>query len=68
MVSAGNGSISHALGELFKMMTEVDICHVSRRSGTHGLVDLLAEQAQVMFFALQALWNISRLASCVRWR
>jgi tripartite-type tricarboxylate transporter receptor subunit TctC/cytidylate kinase len=52
MVSAGNGSISHALGELFKMMTEVDICHVSRRSGTHGLVDLLAEQAQVMFFAL----------------
>jgi tripartite-type tricarboxylate transporter receptor subunit TctC len=34
------------------MMTEVDICHVSRRSGTHGLVDLLAEQAQVMFFAL----------------
>jgi tripartite-type tricarboxylate transporter receptor subunit TctC/cytidylate kinase len=52
MVSAGNGSISHALGELFKTMAEVDIAHVSRRSGTHALVDLLAEQAQVMFFAL----------------
>jgi tripartite-type tricarboxylate transporter receptor subunit TctC/cytidylate kinase len=52
MVSAGNGSISHALGELFKTMAEADIAHLSRRSGTHALVDLLAEQAQVMFFAL----------------
>jgi tripartite-type tricarboxylate transporter receptor subunit TctC/cytidylate kinase len=54
MVSAGNGSISHALGELFKTMTAVDIAHVSRRSGTHALVDLLAEQVQVMFFAFPA--------------
>jgi tripartite-type tricarboxylate transporter receptor subunit TctC len=52
MVSAGNGSVSHALGELFKMMAEIDIAHVFRRSGTHALVDLLAEQVQVMFFTL----------------
>jgi tripartite-type tricarboxylate transporter receptor subunit TctC/cytidylate kinase len=52
MVSAGSGSISHALGELFKTMAVVDIVHVSRRSGTHALLDLLAEQAQVIFFGL----------------
>jgi tripartite-type tricarboxylate transporter receptor subunit TctC/cytidylate kinase len=52
MASAGSGSISHAMGELFKSMAEVDIAHVACRSGTHALVDLLAEQAQVMFFAV----------------
>jgi tripartite-type tricarboxylate transporter receptor subunit TctC len=55
IASAGAGSISHALGELFKMMAGVDIVHVSRRSGTHALADLLAEQVQLMFFALPGL-------------
>lgn len=55
MASAGAGSISHALGELFKVTAGVDIVHVSRRSGTHALADLLAEQVQLMFFALPGL-------------
>jgi tripartite-type tricarboxylate transporter receptor subunit TctC len=55
IASAGGGSISHALAELFKMMARLDIAHVSRRSGTHALADLLAEQVQVMFFALPGL-------------
>jgi tripartite-type tricarboxylate transporter receptor subunit TctC/cytidylate kinase len=55
MASAGNGSISYALGELFKMTAGVDIAHVLRRSATHALADLLAEQVQMMFFALPSL-------------
>jgi tripartite-type tricarboxylate transporter receptor subunit TctC/cytidylate kinase len=52
MASAGVGSISHALGELFNRIAEIDIAHTFRRSGTHALADLLAEQVQVMFSAL----------------
>jgi tripartite-type tricarboxylate transporter receptor subunit TctC len=55
MTSAGGGSISHALGELFKITAGVDVAYVSRRSGTHALADLLAEQVQLMFFALPGL-------------
>jgi tripartite-type tricarboxylate transporter receptor subunit TctC len=55
MASAGTGSISYALGELFKMTAGVDIAHVLRRSATHALADLLAEQVQLMFFALPSL-------------
>ena len=55
IASAGNGSMSHALGELFEMTAEVDVTHVPRRSGTQALADLLAEQVQVMFFAVPGL-------------
>jgi tripartite-type tricarboxylate transporter receptor subunit TctC/cytidylate kinase len=55
MASAGNGSISYALGELFKKTAELDIVHVFRRSAIHALADLLAEQAQMMFFSLPGL-------------
>jgi tripartite-type tricarboxylate transporter receptor subunit TctC/cytidylate kinase len=55
IASAGGGSVSHALGELFRLMAGLDIAHVSRRSGTHALADLLAEQVQLMFFALPGL-------------
>jgi tripartite-type tricarboxylate transporter receptor subunit TctC len=47
--SAGNGSGSHMSGELFKMMTGVDIVHVPYRGGGPALTDLLAGQVQLMF-------------------
>ena len=48
MASAGNGTTSHLAGELFKMMTGVNMVHVPYRSTTQ-LTDLLAGQVQVSF-------------------
>jgi tripartite-type tricarboxylate transporter receptor subunit TctC len=47
--SAGNGSGSHMSGELFKMMTDIDIVHIPYRGGGPALTDLLAGQVQLMF-------------------
>jgi tripartite-type tricarboxylate transporter receptor subunit TctC len=49
MASAGNGSSSHVSGELFKMMTGVDLVHVPYRGGGPALTDLLGGQVQLMF-------------------
>ena len=47
MASAGNGSTPHVFGELFKMMTGVDLVHVPYRSSY--MPDLLGGQVQVAF-------------------
>jgi tripartite-type tricarboxylate transporter receptor subunit TctC len=52
MASSGNGSPSHVAGELFKMMTGVNMIHVPYRGETPALTDLLGGQVQVMFAAL----------------
>jgi tripartite-type tricarboxylate transporter receptor subunit TctC len=49
MASAGNGSPQHVAGELFKMMTGVNMIHVPYRGGSPALVDLLGGQVQVYF-------------------
>ena len=49
MGSSGNGTIGHLAGELFKMMTDVNMIHVPYRSDAPALTDLLAGQVQVMF-------------------
>ena len=49
MASAGNGSTIHMSGELFKMMTGVDLIHVPYRGGALALTDLIGGQVQVMF-------------------
>jgi tripartite-type tricarboxylate transporter receptor subunit TctC len=49
MASGGVGSAQHVYGELFKMMTGVDMLHVPYRGGAPALTDLLAGQVQVMF-------------------
>jgi tripartite-type tricarboxylate transporter receptor subunit TctC len=49
MASSGNGSTIHMSGELFKMMTGVDMIHVPYRGGALALTDLIAGQVQVMF-------------------
>ena len=49
MASAGIGSVQHVAGELFKMMTGVDMLHVPYRGAAPALVDLLGGQVQVMF-------------------
>src|SRR5262245_38588070 len=52
MASAGNGSVPHVAGELFKIMTGVDMVHVPYRGGVPALTDLLGGQVQVYFGAL----------------
>jgi tripartite-type tricarboxylate transporter receptor subunit TctC len=49
MASAGSGTPAHVAGELFKMMTGVNMVHVPYRGGGPALVDLLGGQVQVMF-------------------
>ena len=49
MASAGNGTHRHVAGELFKMMTGVDMVHVPYRGAAPALTDLLGGQVQVMF-------------------
>jgi tripartite-type tricarboxylate transporter receptor subunit TctC len=54
MASVGNGRIPHLSGELFKMMTGVNMVHLPYRGEAPALTDLLAGQAQVMFDTLLA--------------
>src|SRR5262249_60919008 len=49
MASGGNGTSQHVAGELFKMMTGVNLVHVPYRGAGPALVDLLAGQVQIMF-------------------
>ena len=47
MASSGSGSVSHVFGELFKMMTGVNLVHVPYRGGY--VPDLLSGQVQLVF-------------------
>ena len=52
MGSGGVGSPQHVAGELFKMMTGVNLVHVPYRGGAPAVSDLLGGQVQVIFDAL----------------
>jgi len=47
--SSGNGTTGHLGGELFKMMTGVDIVHVPYKGSAQAINDLISGQIQVMF-------------------
>jgi len=49
MASSGIGSPGHVAGELFKMMTGVNMVHVPYRGSGPALTDLLGGQVQVSF-------------------
>jgi tripartite-type tricarboxylate transporter receptor subunit TctC len=49
MASAGNGTVPHVAGEMFKVMAGVDLVKVGYRGGGPALIDLLGGQVQVMF-------------------
>jgi tripartite-type tricarboxylate transporter receptor subunit TctC len=48
IASGGNGGPAHVSGELFKMMTGVNMVHVPYRGGAPALADMLGGQVQVM--------------------
>jgi tripartite-type tricarboxylate transporter receptor subunit TctC len=54
IASFGTGTASHLSGELFKMMTGVEMLHVPYRGSAPMLTDLLAGQVQAAFDNLPA--------------
>jgi len=54
MGSGGNGSPAHVTGELFKMMTGVNLTHVLYRGAGPAITDLLGGQIQVTFTDMAA--------------
>ncbi len=49
MASGGVGSMPHLAGELFKMLTGINMLHVPYRGDAPAVTDMLAGQDQVMF-------------------
>ena len=54
MASSGNGTVTYVAGELFKMMTGVNMVQVSYPGETPALTDLIAGRVQVTFNPLPA--------------
>jgi len=54
MASGGTGASSHVSGELFKMLTSVDMVHVPYRGAGPALTGLLGGQVQVYFSPMAA--------------
>ena len=50
--SSGTGSLSHVAGELFKIMTGVDMQHVPYRGAAPALNDLIGGRVQVMILPI----------------
>jgi tripartite-type tricarboxylate transporter receptor subunit TctC len=68
MASAGNGTIQHVSGELFKLMTGVDMVHVPYRGAGPALADLLGGQVQVMFDTLISSIEYIKAGNFERWQ
>jgi tripartite-type tricarboxylate transporter receptor subunit TctC len=54
MASPGVGTSVHLSGELFKMMTGVDMVHVAYKGSAPSLTDLIGGQVQVSFATMRA--------------
>jgi tripartite-type tricarboxylate transporter receptor subunit TctC len=47
--TSGNGTSVHLSGELFKMMTDVDLTHIPYKGSAPALTDMIAGTVQVIF-------------------
>jgi len=54
MASAGSGSPPRVAGELFKMMTGIDMLHVPYTGDSPAIADLIGNQVQVYFGSVAA--------------
>jgi len=76
MASAGVGNSGHVIGELFKMMTGINMVHVPYRGAAPALTDLLGGQVQVYFATTPASIEYIRsgklralaVTSATRWK
>ena len=60
MASAGNGTLQHLCGEMFKQMTGVQMVHVPYRGSPAALTALMAGEAQVTFDPLPSSIELIR--------
>jgi tripartite-type tricarboxylate transporter receptor subunit TctC len=58
--SSGNGTSTHLSGELFKVLTKVDMIHVPYKGGGPAVVDLLGGHVQLMFATLPTVLQHAR--------
>jgi tripartite-type tricarboxylate transporter receptor subunit TctC len=65
--SVGNGTTNHITGELFKMMTGVNMVHVPYRGSAPALTAMLGGQVQVMFDNLCPRSSTCGPVSCALW-
>ncbi len=49
--SAGNGTISHLTGELFKQIAKVDVQHIPYKSAGFALTSILSGETQISFLS-----------------
>src|SRR5258708_37576009 len=63
MASSGNGCTPNVAGELFKMMTGVDMVHVPYRAAAPALTDLLGGHVPVMFSTMSSSIECIRAAT-----
>ena len=66
--SSGNGTSVHLSGELFKIMTGVELTHVPYRGSAPALTDMLGGVVQVMFDNMPSSLHIFAQTNCGRWR
>jgi tripartite-type tricarboxylate transporter receptor subunit TctC len=55
LTSTGAGNLSHLAGELFKMMTGIDVVHVPYKGAVQAHAGLLAGEVHVMFDAMTSI-------------
>jgi tripartite-type tricarboxylate transporter receptor subunit TctC len=60
MGSSGSGNLSHLAGELFKMMTGIDVVHVPYRGMPAANTALMTGEAHVLFNALASIIPLIR--------
>ena len=60
MASAGNGTLPHVAGELFKMITGINMLHVPYRGEAPAITDLMGGQVQVYFSTLAGAMEFIR--------
>jgi tripartite-type tricarboxylate transporter receptor subunit TctC len=68
MASSGIGVPSHVFGELFKVMTGVNLVNVPYRGAPPALTAMLAGQVQVYFDPIPGRSATSGPARYVRWQ
>ncbi len=53
--TSGRGSSMHLMGEMFKMMAQVDMVHVPYKAGGSAIADLAVDRVQLLYSDLAAL-------------
>jgi tripartite-type tricarboxylate transporter receptor subunit TctC len=58
--SAGIGTSQHMAGELFKMMTDINMVHIPHRGSAPALTSVLGNQVQLMFVSMPSVLEYIR--------